>query len=132
MSKHQLPGGRRVLLLALLGIAAVAGVIAWPGGSSEADAAAPASKAPATETTFEIKPVLMRGTIASASWRDGPADATRVEDEQDSSARRNPLWEDARATERREKYERSIEDTVAPLEGLGVYVAPAESREGSR
>jgi len=133
MSKHQPPGARRVLLLVLLGVAAIAGVIAWPGSGDDTDSARPgAALASGSDQTLEVKTVLLRGSIAKASWRKRAAVDEDLMDRHDPSFGPDPFWEDARDVQRRERYAKTLEDTVAPIDGLGVYVAPAGSGEGSR
>jgi len=133
MSNHRPPGARRVLLLVGLGAAAIAGVIAWPGSGDGPDSAGPAvTQAPGADRTLEVKTVLLRGSIARASWRERAAVDEDPMVRHDPSFGADPFREDARDVQRRERYARTLEDTVAPIDGLGVYVAPVGSGEGSR
>lgn len=124
MTTTRNPGMRmRVLLMVLLGTIAVAGVIAWPGPEPAEDTVFLDPNRPGEDQTLEVQPILMRGKITAASWR---SRATPLEvDVRPQDTERDETGSDIR----RERYRASLEETVEPISGLGVYVAPVESRD---
>lgn len=130
-------GMRTTLLLAVLVIAATAGVMMLVRPATDGEGAdGGASKGVAAEP-LEIMPLVSSGSIAESSWsnsnRERPADRMGEE--------ASPLDLVSMPDSDREEEERakkSLEETVRNIEGLGIYVAPAESantngqKKGSR
>jgi hypothetical protein len=115
----------RAALLALLVIAAVAGAIHFTGGPEEA----PAAKEYVDDDVVEVAPLVPASRMSGASWRSAEQvrEDRAAEDEADVEGGESVLdtvqWgedEESRA------YDKSVEETVREIDGLGVYVAPAE------
>jgi hypothetical protein len=118
-------GKGRAALLALLVISAVAGAIHFWGGSREE----PAPKEFVDDDVVEVAPLVPASRMSGASWRSAEqVREDRAAEDEASAGTESVLdqvqWgedDDSRA------YDRSVEETVKDIDGLGVYVAPAES-----
>jgi hypothetical protein len=128
MAEKQEPTGTgksRTALLALLVIAGVAGAIHFLGGSDE--------KAPPKEfvddDVVEVAPLVPASRMSGASWRSAEqaredlAAEEEAADESGESILDLVEGDDGEAA----AYDKSVEDTVKDIDGLGVYVAPADS-----
>jgi hypothetical protein len=129
MAEKQEPTGTgksRTALLALLVIAGVAGAIHFMGGSDE--------KAPQKEfvddDVVEVAPLVPASRMSGASWRsaeqvreDRAAEEEETADESGESILNLVEGDDGEGR----AYDKSVEDTVKDIDGLGVYVAPADS-----
>lgn len=117
-------GKGRAALLALLVIAAVFGAIHFTGGAEEA----PAPKEFVDDDVVEVAPLVPASRMSGASWRSAEQvrEDRAAEDEADlegESVLDKVEWgedDESRA------YDKSVEETVREIDGLGVYVAPAE------
>lgn len=116
-------GKGRAALLALLVIAAVAGAIHLGGGKDEEIA----PKEYVDDDVVEVAPLVPASRMSGASWRsaeqvreDRAAEDAAVEGE---SVFDKMEWAE---DDQSRAYDKSVEETVRDIEGLGVYVAPAE------
>jgi len=119
---------RRAILLTLFVVVAIGAAIHLAGGSEE----------PSTmpeefvdEDVVEVSPLVPTGSMTSASWRsaeqvreDREAEDLAVEENgAGESLLEQVEWGDDQA---RREYDRTVEKTVAEIDGLGVYIAPPE------
>jgi hypothetical protein len=128
MAEKQEPTGTgktRTALLALLVIAGVAGAIHFAGGSDE--------KAPPKEyvddDVVEVAPLVPAGRLSGASWRSAEQirEDRAAEDEADGGAGESILDQVEWDSDTKDRaYDKSVEETVKDIDGLGVYVAPAD------
>jgi hypothetical protein len=118
-------GKGRALLLGLLVIVAVVGAIQLAAGPTE-ERTMPDEFV--DDDIVEVAPLVPTGNLTGASWR--TAEQVRAEraaqDEEGGgeSVFEHVQWgedDDLRA------YDKSVEQTVREIDGLGVYVAPAET-----
>lgn len=73
----------------------------------------------------DVGSVVRRGTIGSASWRKGGAMAEDAEDE--SAEPESDPWDlFGDKARKRERAETDLRETVKDVNGLGIYVAPAD------
>jgi len=112
--------GKTLILGALVIAATVAAMVLLrddePAGGGAGGAAAGAEVEP-----LEIAPLVPHGRITEASW----ATSERTpEDDPDSAL--DLVTDHDKDREREERANASLEETVRPIEGLGVYIAPAE------
>ncbi|MHC4576954.1 MAG: hypothetical protein ACYTFD_20500 [Planctomycetota bacterium] len=118
----------RALLLGALVVAVTFGAIQLLSGEDPEEAAA--AQEAADDGVVEVAPVVPTEAIVSASWRTEEerrrAEDAVVEDE-DASLLEGVVF--GKAGEKRERYEKSVEEMVDDVEGLGVYVAPADHEE---
>jgi hypothetical protein len=127
MAEKQEPTGTgktRTALLALLVIAGVAGAIHFLGGSEEK----PAPKEFVDDDVVEVAPLVPASRMSGASWRSAEQvrEDRAAEDEAADEAGESVLdqveWDDEDRA-----YDKSVEETVKDIDGLGVYVAPADA-----
>jgi hypothetical protein len=117
-------GKGRALLLGLLVIVGVVGAIQLAGGS-DGEPTLPDDFI--DDDVVEVSPLVPAGNMTNASWR--TAEQVRedrvVEEEQDDgeSILEQVQWGE---DDNRRAYDKSVEETVREIDGLGVYVAPAE------
>lgn len=117
-------GKGRAALLALLVIASLAGAIHFMSGADEE----PAPKEFVDDDVVEVAPLVPASRMSGASWRSAEQvrEDRAAEDaaaEEGESVLDTVEWgedEESRA------YDKSVEETVREIDGLGVYVAPAE------
>jgi len=116
-------GKSRTALLALLVIAGIGGAIYFAGGSKEK----PVAKEFVDDDVVEVAPLVPANRMSGASWRTSEQvrEDRAAEDEvvHGESAFDNVEWaedDESRA------YDKSVEATVRDIDGLGVYVAPAD------
>ena len=117
-------GKGRAALLALLVIAAVAGAIHFTGGADEE----PAPKEFVDDDVVEVAPLVPASRMSGASWRSAEQvrEDRAAEDEaaeEGESVLDTVEWGE---DEESRTYDKSVEETVREIDGLGVYVAPAE------
>jgi hypothetical protein len=120
-------GKGRALLLGLLVVVAVVGAICFAGSSGEGP------KMPdefVDEDVVEVSPMVPAGNLSNASWRtaeqireDRAADEADEEANGGESVFENVEWAE---DDHRRAYDKSVEETVREIDGLGVYVAPVE------
>jgi hypothetical protein len=118
-------GKTRTALLALLVIAGVAGAIHFLGGPEE--------KSPQKEfvddDVVEVSPLVPASRMSGASWRSAEQvrEDRAAEDSEAGDSGESILdkveWDDDGQSR---AYDKSVEDTVKDIDGLGVYVAPAD------
>ncbi|MCK6461632.1 MAG: hypothetical protein L6Q95_17255 [Planctomycetes bacterium] len=127
MAEKQEPTGTgktRTALLALLVIAGVAGAIHFLGGSEEK----PAPKEFVDDDVVEVAPLVPASRMSGASWRsaeqarDDRAAEEEAADDAGESVLEQVEWDDEDRA-----YDKSVEETVKDIDGLGVYVAPADT-----
>ena len=117
-------GKGRAALLALLVITAVAGAIHLGSGSNES----PPPKEYIDDDVVEVAPLVPASRMSGASWRS----AEQVREDRaavDEAAVAGDSVFDAMEwaeDDAGRAYDKSVEETVRDIEGLGVYVAPAE------
>ena len=80
------------------------------------------------EEVLEVQPLIPRGRIVAASWREGGtqaprADAAVVDSSVLDGAKLDPFGESG---EMARKKKESLRRTIDRIHGLGVYVAPAD------
>lgn len=118
-------GKTRALLLGVLVVLATVAVISTFGGDEVADENATSSQETADEAVVEVSPLIPSNAITSASWRteDDPREAAAPEaaDEDEPTSLLDQVGFES---DKRRRYEKSVEKTVSNIEGLGVYVAP--------
>jgi hypothetical protein len=117
-------GKKRAALLALLVISVIAGAIHFAGRSEEA----PPPKEYVDDDIVEVAPLVPASRMSGVSWRS----AEQVREDRAVEAATLPESESvfdkvewAEDDESR-AYDRSVAETVKDIQGLGVYVAPAE------
>jgi len=121
---------RTSILMALLVVVATATAIYLLGNDVGDDRE---NAAPVVQDALEVTPGIPDGAIVSASWRadDGSKEAAAPESD-DEGASTSLLdgveWGDE--SDRRERFEKSLEETVREIHGLGVYVDTSELEEG--
>ena len=120
----------RALMLGALVIVATVGAIQLLSGD---DAAPDPDEGFVDEGVVEISPVLPSNAIVSASWRteeerERSLDAAAEAEEAKSESQLDQVGFGDEA-EKRDTYDKSVEETVRGIEGLGVYVAPNKPDE---
>ncbi|HEX5136067.1 MAG TPA: hypothetical protein VFY93_03785 [Planctomycetota bacterium] len=129
MAEKQQPTGTgksRTALLALLVIAGVAGGVHFLGGSDDK----PAPKEYVDDDVVEVAPLVPASRMSGASWRS--ADQVREDRATEAEAAGDAgesvfdqvQWD---ADDKELAYDKSVEQTVKDIDGLGIYVAPADS-----
>jgi len=131
MASNEL-GQSRALLLAMLVVVGTGGAI-FVMGRGESDEAAPqkVEEAPEQEA-LEVTPLLTPGAIKTASWREegeeeAPEGSNLTVGREESLLDRLGDEDDMDS-----RFEKSLETTVEPINGLGVYVAPAEKKKARK
>ncbi|MFI5403204.1 MAG: hypothetical protein ACHQ1G_09725 [Planctomycetota bacterium] len=119
-------GKGRAGLLALLVIAGIAGAIHFSGGSRDE----PAPKEYVDDDTVEVAPLVPASRMSGASWRseEQVRDDREAEAEAEAAVGGESVLDKVEWSEDDESraYDKSVEETVREIDGLGVYVAPAE------
>jgi len=117
-------GKSRTILLALFVVAFVAGGIHLLGSSEEKTA----PKEYIDDDVVEVQPLVPASHMSGASWRS--ADQVRDDraaDEEASDAGESVFDHVQWGEDDEERaYDKSIENTVKDIDGLGIYVAPAD------
>lgn len=118
MSKSEQPNfAARSWLLAFLIVASAAGLLALlRSGDGPGDTPAAKSAGAAGVEEVEEIPIVPHGEITSASWRVGDAQPAAAPAPAPAS-----LLDDHKTDEDR-LFEESLQETIAPLEGMAVYV----------
>jgi hypothetical protein len=117
-------GKRRAALLALLVIAAVAGAIHFTGSDDK-----PVAKEFVDDDVVEVAPVVPAAHMSGASWRSAEQvreDRAAEDEEATESVLDKVEWGE---DETSRAYDKSVEDTVREIDGLGVYIAPADAKK---
>ena len=119
-------GKRRAVLLATLVISGIAGAIHFVGGSEEA----PPPKEYVDDDVVEVSPLVPASRMSGVSWRS--AEQVREERAAEAAVAGESVFDAMEWAEDDESraYDKSVEDTVKDIDGLGVYVAPAEQAPG--
>jgi hypothetical protein len=120
-------GARKALLLGGLVVVATCGAILLFGGGAAAEAP---SDEPVVveEEVLEVHPLVPEGAIKSASWHKAGAEPEHGHDP-DAAGATTSLIEASglgKDDEKDERARKSLEEVVRKVNGLGVYVAPAE------
>jgi len=128
MAEKQQPTGTgrtRTVLLALLVISAVAGGVHFASGSEEK----PVAREYVDDDVVEVAPVVPASRMTGASWHSAEQvreDRAAEEETAGESILDQVEWsedDDDRA------YDKSVEETVREIDGLGIYVAPADTKK---
>jgi len=127
---------RRAILLTLFVVVAIGAAIHLAGGSEE-PAAMPEEFV--DEDVVEVSPLVPTGSMTSASWRsaeqvreDRAAEDLEAEENGGGESILDQVeWGDDAA---RREYDKTVEETVSEIDGLGVYIAPPEKakKDGAR
>jgi len=133
-SKSKTDSGRtRLLLLSLFVVVGTGGAIMLLGGGEEAPAA---GKGPdLDQEVIEITPLVPAESLAGASWHQRDSGArVRKPDKDAGSTSLLDDYEFHRGDEgeRKERYEKSLEEKMNAIHGLGVYAAPAEKKPAKK
>lgn len=129
MAEKQEPTGTgksRSVLLAVLVIASVAGAIHFLGGSDEK----PVPKEFVDDDVVEVAPLVPASRMSGASWRSAEqVREDRAAEEEGADAAGESVFDTVDWDENSEDraYDKSVEQTVKDIDGLGVYVAPADT-----
>ena len=122
-------------LLATFVVVLTAGVMVFisrNSGDSDKPIGANAQKAAdRDDEVLEVQPLIPKGRIVAASWREGGtqaprADAEIVNDSLLDGAKLDPFGEES---EMARKKRESLRRTIDQIHGLGVYVAPADKND---
>jgi hypothetical protein len=109
-------------------VAVTIGGIVWM--ESNKGAAHPADRAiEAEKKALEVQPLIPKGKIVAASWRERAADVGEEEIDFGESMLDSMTFEDMdpiEAAERKNKAAESLKKTVDRIHGLAVHVAPAK------
>jgi hypothetical protein len=130
MAEKQAPEGTgkmRSVLLAVLVIAGVAGAIHFVGGSE----GKPAPKEYVDDDVVEVAPVVPAGKMSGASWHSAEqVREDRAAEEEEGAAHGESILDNVQWSEdeKDRAYDKSVEETVKDIDGLGVYVAPADKK----
>lgn len=116
----------RTVLLAFLVIAAAVAAIVMIERKKTADADAKIKQEEAQP--LDATPLMIKGNITKASWRDKDGfEAAEEEKEQEDEFD----WDATKAfngdAAKRERFEGSLETTMKPIQGLGVFVSKSAS-----
>ena len=117
----------RTVLLVLLVVAASVGAIVMVEGRKSQDEEDAARKE--REEPIQVDPLLLTGNITNASWRgrEETGSDEGTEEAFDWSAHdRDDFGGD---TAKSERFDATLEETVKPLDGLGIFVGKAEEDE---
>ncbi len=117
-------GKSRTVLLGLLVIAGVAGAIHFLGGSETK----PVPKEFVDDDVVEVAPLVPASRMSGASWRSAEqVRQDRAAEEEEAAG--ESVFDQVEWDENSEgrAYDKSVEETVRDIDGLGVYVAPADS-----
>ncbi len=112
--------GKTLILGSVVVAATVAAMLLLRKDEGEVGGAGGAA-AGAEAEPLEIAPLVPHGRITEASW----ATSARTPDDEPDSAL-DLVTEHDRDREQEVRANASLEETVRPIEGLGVYIAPAE------
>jgi hypothetical protein len=107
-------------------VLATIGVIVTVSGDKAADKPQAAPEA-ADEAVVEVTPLLPSQAITSASWHDSEDARQAAVDAEAEQAESTSLLDGVEfgdEGDKRRRYEKSVEETVSDIQGLGVYVAP--------
>jgi hypothetical protein len=117
-------GKGRAALLALLVITAVAGAIHLGSGSSEE----PAPKEYVVDDVVEVAPLVPASRMSGVSGRSAEQVREDRAAEDEAAVAGDSVFDKMEWAEddASRAYDKSVEETVRDIEGLGVYVAPAE------
>lgn len=118
-------GKGRAVLLALLVIAGIAGAIHFAGGSKDQ----PAPKEFVDDDVVEVAPLVPANRMSGASWRSSEQVREDREAEDEAAVGGESVLDKVEWAEDDESraYDKSVEETVREIDGLGVYVAPADA-----
>ena len=119
-------GQTRALLLCVLVVLGTIGVIlAFSGDDAADETLAPEA---VDEEVIEVSPLIPSRAMTAASWRDGDnSRQAAVDDAEAKASESTSLFDGVEfgdEDDKRRRYEKSVEKTVAGIQGLGVYVAP--------
>ena len=124
-------GARKALLLGGLVVVATCGAILLFGAGAAAEAPAD-QPIVVEEEVLEVHPLVPQGAIRSASWHtDGGVEPPPSHDPDASGGETTSLIEASglgQDDERDARARKSLEEVVRRVNGLGVYVAPAEEK----
>ena len=118
---------RRAILLTLFVVVAIGAAIHLASGSDE-PAAMPDEFV--DEDVVELSPLIPTGNMTSASWR--TAEQVRedraAEDLEAEEGGGDSIFDDVEwgEDEERREFDKTVEETVREIDGLGVYIAPPE------
>ena len=117
-------GKGRAALLALLVIAGIVGAIHFMGGSKEEQA----PKEYVDDDVVEVAPLVPANRMSGTSWRSAEQVREDREAEDEASAAGESVLDKIEwgADDESRAYDKSVEETVREIDGLGVYVAPSE------
>lgn len=126
--KEQEPTGTgrtRTALLALLVITSVAGGIHFTGGQDEK----PVVREYVDDDIVEVSPIVPASRLSGASWRTS-AQVREDRAAEDEIAHGESVFDHVEWGEDEEgrAYDKSVEETVRDIDGLGVYVAPVDKK----
>ncbi len=118
-------GKGRAALLALLVIAGIAGAIHFVGRSGDEE---PAPKEYVDDDVVEVAPLVPASRMSGTSWRSSEQVREDRAAEDEASVAGESVLDKVEWSEDEESraYDKSVEDTVREIDGLGVYVAPAD------
>ena len=123
--KDEQQNGTSFWFVAALIVAVTVGTMVWIGSDDGDKAAAPQTNQ-ADEEVLEVQPLVPKGKIASASWREKNAAAGDTEDLGTGESMLDDNMDPFADPEKSSKAEESLKKTIDRIHGLGVYVAPAE------
>ncbi len=117
-------GKGRAALLALLVIAGIAGAIHFASGSEDA----PAPKEFVDDDVVEVAPLVPANRMSGVSWRSSEQVREERAAEDEAATGGESVLDKVEWGEDDESraYDKSVEETVREIDGLGIYVAPAE------
>ncbi len=120
-------GKGRAALLALLVVAGIAGAIHFAGGSKDE----PAPKEYVDDDVVEVAPLVPASRMSGVSWRSSEQVREDREAEDEAAVGGESVLDQVQWGEddASRAYDKSVEETVREIDGLGVYVAPAESKK---
>jgi len=127
-------GRTRLLLLSLLVVVGTGGAIMLLGGGEEKATAAGKGPAPDQEV-IEVTPLVPAESLADASWHQRESGARVREPDKDAGS--TSLLDDYEfhrgdEGERRERYEKSLEEKMNAIHGLSVYTAPTGEKPAKK
>lgn len=84
------------------------------------------------DDVLEVQPLIPKGRIVSASWREGESAAPKAEDTEvvgGSQLDGTPIDPFGEHKAKKTKAQENLRKTIDRIHGLGVYVAPAEDED---
>lgn len=124
-------GARKALLLGGGVVVATIGVILLFGNGTAAEGQAD-GPIDVEEEVLEVQPLVPQGAISTASWHKGGAAKPATGQDPDAGAGETTSLIEAsglgKDDEREARAQKSLEEVVRRVNGLGVYVAPAEEK----